>query len=84
MYEDNFNMDEIDFERGGAVQSRLPKQNEVKSSKIQSNSTGVPKQSSMSSYMSKPPQETVAGRGQAVINQNKPVARPIVGSGIAG
>lgn len=82
MYDDNFNMDEVDFERGGAVQSRLPKQNEVKSSKIQSISTGVPKQSSMSSYMNKP-QEMTAGRGQPVINQNKPLAKTIVGSGMA-
>lgn len=39
MYEDNFNIDEAEFERGGGIQSKLPKANDFKSSKHQISSS---------------------------------------------
>ena len=51
-FNDNFAIDELDFERGGGISEKLPKSNDVKAS-IHKPTGNTTKQSSLSSYMNK-------------------------------
>ncbi|CDW86603.1 UNKNOWN [Stylonychia lemnae] len=57
VYEDNFNMDDIDNERGGSVNEKLPRTNQVKEGRTQLQ--GLPKQTNVSSYMGSSNQSSV-------------------------
>lgn len=49
-FEDNFNMDEIDNERGNSLHDKLPKTNNIKAGGKQL-ATGAPRQTNLSNYM---------------------------------